>query len=310
MQTVLVKIGSRSSSLALIQAGEVREALRQAHGMRLEQIEIVPMSTKGDRITDRSLAQIGGKGLFTQEIEQALLEGSIDIAVHSTKDMPTLLPEGLQLDNFLPREDPRDVFIGREQTMRLDNLPKGAVIGTSSLRRQAFLRHYRPDLNITGLRGNIETRLAKLQQGAIEGTFLALAGLRRLEMEAVISEILPETLMLPAPGQGAIGMETRVGDANVARLLAPISCTVTRDVLICERSFLATLDGSCRTPLGGLARLQGDIISFQGAIASLDGAICHHVEMQGKRHEAAEIGRMAAEKLRRDADKNFFDDWK
>jgi len=309
MQTNLVKIGTRSSQLALIQAAQLRQALSLAHEWPLEQIEIVPMSTKGDRNTDITLAQIGGKGLFTQEIEQALLEGRIDLAVHSTKDMPTLLPEGLQLNSFLPREDPRDAFIGRDQTMRIDSLPQGAVIGTSSLRRQAFICHYRPDLTIMALRGNVETRLNKLQQGEMQGTFLSVAGLKRLKREEVISEIMSEDIMLPAPGQGAIAVESRVDDARMARLLAPIGCPETHDALACERSFLAALDGSCRTPLGGLAQIMGDDMLFRGAIASPDGCLCYRVEMRGNRGEKVQIGREAAEKLRREAGDAFFHSW-
>jgi len=309
MQTVLMKIGTRSSQLAMIQAFCVREALCQAHGMGREQIEIVPMSTKGDRITDRPLAQIGGKGLFTQEIEQALVQGRIDIAVHSTKDMPTLLPEGLQLGHFLPREDPRDVFVAKVQGMRIDKLPQGACLGTSSLRRGAFIRHYRPDLTIVPLRGNVETRLSKLQKGQMQGTFLSLAGLKRLGQEDVISEILEKDIMLPAPGQGAIAIESRIHDTRIAGFLTPVGCSITYDILACERSFLAALDGSCRTPLGGLAQITSSDLHFTGAIASPDGAIYHRVEMTGKRDEAIKIGRVAAAKLRRDAGENFFDDW-
>jgi len=309
MKTILMKIGTRSSQLALIQAALVRQALIRAHGLSLEQIEIVPMSTKGDRITDRPLAQIGGKGLFTQEIEQALLEDRIDIAVHSTKDIPTLLPEGLQLGCFLPRDDPRDVFVGRVQDMRLATLAHGASVGTSSLRRQAFIRHYRPDLTIMPLRGNVETRLAKLQQGQMQGTFLSLAGLKRLRCEAVISEILSPDRMLPAPGQGAIAIESRLDDARIATLLEPIGCPITATALACERSFLSALDGSCRTPLGGLAQVIAADVRFVGAIASIDGSIYHRVEMVGERHEAAQIGCAAAEKLRRDAGADFFKDW-
>jgi len=309
MQTILIKIGTRSSQLALFQAEQVRMALVKAHSLQPTQIEICPMSTQGDRITDQPLTQIGGKGLFTQEIEQALLERRIDIAVHSTKDMPTLLPEGLQLGTFLSREDPRDAFIARDKGMKIATLPQGAMIGTASLRRQAFIRHHRPDLVIVPLRGNVETRLTKLMQGAMQGTFLAVAGLKRLGKQAVISEILDEEIMLPAPGQGAIAIESRIGDERISVLLSLIGCTITRDALACERSFLARLDGSCRTPLGGLARITGKNIDFVGAIASPDGSRYHRVAMQGERDEAVKIGMAAAEKLRREAGNGFFDDW-
>jgi len=309
MQTILIKIGTRSSPLALIQAKQVSEALIKAHGLRQEQVKIIPMSTKGDRITDRSLAQIGGKGLFTQEIEQKLLEKRLDIAVHSTKDIPTFLPAGLQLSTFLPREDPRDAFIGCDPTMRIDTLPKRAVIGTSSLRRQAFIRRYRPDLIIEPLRGNVETRLTRLQQSRMQGTFLAVAGLKRLGKQEIISEILSEEMMLPAPGQGAIAIESRVDDHHMAVLLAAIGCNQTRDELAAERSFLSKLDGSCRTPLGGLAKINKARIDFIGAIASPDGSLYHHVRLTGERDEGEQIGIAAAEKLRRDAGEQFFDQW-
>jgi len=309
MQTILIKIGTRSSKLALLQAKQVGMALMKAHGLTDKQIKICPMSTQGDRITDRPLTQIGGKGLFTQEIEQALLEKRIDIAVHSTKDMPTLLPEGLQLSTFLPREDPHDAFIGCEAAVKIATLPRGAILGTSSLRRQAFIRHHRPDLNIIPLRGNIETRLAKLQHSEMQGTFLAVAGLKRLGKEAVISEILPREIMLPAPGQGAIAIESRTDDAKIGKLLTKIGCDNTHDALKCERSFLKGLDGSCRTPLGGLAKIVSEKIDFSGAIASPDGTLYYHVEMSGARTDAVQIGIAAAEKLRRDAGTNFFDGW-
>jgi len=308
MQTPLLKIGTRSSKLALKQALTVRDALMALHGIDAKDIEIVPMSTKADRILDRPLSLIGGKGLFTQEIEQALQEGRLDLAVHSTKDMPTCLPDGLHLAAFLEREDPHDAFIGR-QAKNISALEKGAVIGTSSLRRQAFIRHYRPDLQIVPFRGNVETRLEKLQRGEADGTFLAVAGLKRLEYTHVITEILPQDIMLPAPGQGAIAIESRMDDKKTAPLLAKLGSKDTHDALSCERAFLAALDGSCRTPLGGLAQIKGEQLTFNGAIATPDGKILHRVMLEGVRDKAAEIGTQAAQYLRDQAGPDFFASW-
>jgi len=308
MQTPLLKIGTRSSKLAIKQACAVRDALVTLHDIPPRDIEIVPMSTKADRILDRPLSLIGGKGLFTQEIEQALQEGRLDMAVHSTKDMPTCLPDGLHLAAFLAREDPRDAFIGRQATS-IAALEKGAIIGTSSLRRQAFIRHYRPDLRIVPFRGNVETRLEKLQRGEADGTFLAVAGLKRLECAHVITEILPQDIMLPTPGQGAIAIEGRMDDEKTVSLLATIGSKDTYDALSCERAFLSALDGSCRTPLGGLAHIKEGKIIFNGAIATPDGKIVHRVTWEGARHDGAHIGSQAAHYLRKQAGADFFTSW-
>lgn len=201
MQTPRLKIGTRSSALALAQAEETRARLMDAHGLNDTDIEIVPMSTAGDRIQDRALSEIGGKGLFTQEIEEALMQQRIDIAVHSTKDMPTVLPDGLHLSAYLEREDPRDAFVGRT-VARLIDLPQGAIVGSSSLRRQAQIKHIRPDLNVITFRGNVNSRLRKLEEGQVEGTFLAFAGLKRLGLEHVVTELMDTERFLPAPGAG------------------------------------------------------------------------------------------------------------
>jgi len=308
MQRPLLKIGTRSSKLAIKQALIVRDRLVALHGIEAGEIEIVPMSTAADRRVDTPLSLIGGKGLFTQEIEQALQEGHLDLAVHSTKDMPTILPEGLHLAAFLEREDPRDAFIS-SKGMGLATLAQGAVIGTSSLRRQAFIRHHRPDLQIVPFRGNVETRLEKLHKGMAEGTFLAVAGLKRLEYEQLITEIVPPEIMLPAPGQGAIAVESRIDDKKTTPLLEGLGSKETHDALTCERAFLAALDGSCRTPLGGLAQIVGEHLDFNAAIATPDGTILHRTVLKGARNEAAKIGEEAANHLRNQAGSNFFASW-
>ena len=213
------RIGTRGSALAMAQAHETRDRLVAAHGLAATTFEIVPISTSGDRIQDRPLSEVGGKGLFTKEIEEALLDGRIDFAVHSSKDMATVLPAGLELSVFLPREDPRDAFIGRA-VLAIAELPDGATIGSSSLRRQALLRRIRPDVRVVTFRGNVQTRLRKLEEGQVDGTLLANAGLRRLGLDQVITELLPVESFPPAPGQGAICVETRTGDRRIAQLMA------------------------------------------------------------------------------------------
>ncbi len=257
MQTKTLKIGTRGSALALAQARETRDRLIKAHGLRQEEIDIVVISTSGDRIQDRPLAEVGGKGLFTLEIEEQLSDGRIDLAVHSSKDMPTFLPGGLHLSIFLEREDPRDAFIGRE-VKRLLDLPHGAVVGSASLRRQALIRRARPDLKVVNFRGNVETRLRKLGSGDVDATFLAYAGLRRLGLGDVVSELMDVRTFPPAPGQGAITVESRIGDERIDALLAPLNHLPTSTALKCERAFLAGLDGSCRTPIAGLATVSGE----------------------------------------------------
>ncbi|PWL19651.1 hydroxymethylbilane synthase [Falsochrobactrum shanghaiense] len=303
-----LKIGTRGSKLALAQAYETRRRLQEAHGLAEDAIEILPMSTAGDRIQDRPLAQVGGKGLFTEEIEAALKDGRIDIAVHSTKDMPTVLPDGLHLSAFLEREDPRDAFIGRTAKRFLD-LPQGAVIGSSSLRRQAMIRRLRPDLQVVMFRGNVLTRLRKLEEGEVDGTFLACAGLRRLGLADVITDLLDPETFLPAPGQGAIGIESRIGDDRIDALLKPLAHRDTHVALACERAFLASLDGSCRTPIAALALVNGDTVSFRGMILTPDGTEAHEVSAQGTASDAALLGADAAKRVRAMAGAHFFDGW-
>lgn len=304
----VVKIGTRSSKLALAQAYETRRRLQEAHGLPQESIEIVPMSTAGDRIQDRPLAQVGGKGLFTEEIEAALKDGRIDIAVHSTKDMPTVLPEGLHLSTFLEREDPRDAFVGRTAKRFLD-LPEGATIGSSSLRRQAMIKRLRPDLQVVMFRGNVQTRLRKLDEGEVDGTFLACAGLRRLGLGDVITDLLEPEFFLPAPGQGAIGIESRIGDERMDALLKPLAHRDTHIALACERAFLASLDGSCRTPIAGLAIVDKDKVSFRGMILTPDGSEAHEVSAEGSAEDAALLGADAAKRVRAMAGPDFFEGW-
>lgn len=308
MQTTAFRIGTRGSALALAQAHETRARLMAAHGLPEEAFAIVVISTSGDRIQDRPLSEAGGKGLFTKEIEEALLDGRIDIAVHSSKDMPTLLPDGLELAAFLPREDPRDAFIGGKAA-HLRDLPDGAVVGSSSLRRQALIRRLRPDLQVVMFRGNVQTRLRKLDEGTVDGTLLANAGLRRLGLAERITELLPLEEFPPAPGQGAICIEARQGDAAATRLLAPIGDEATAAALTCERAFLASLDGSCRTPIAGHARIEGDRISFEGLIITPDGREAHAIADEGRTSEAAAVGRRAGEAVRARAGSRFFEAW-
>ena len=307
-QKPLLTIGTRGSPLALAQAHEVRDRLCAAHGLAPEAIAIDVISTAGDRILDRPLAEIGGKGLFTQEIEEKLSDGRIDLAVHSSKDMPTVLPDGLTLSVFLPREDVRDALIA-PGCASLDDLPEGAIFGTSSLRRRALLGRIRPDLKIVGLRGNVGTRLGKLERGDASATLLACAGLNRLGQSDIITEALGIDLFPPAPGQGAIGIETRIGDTRVDVLLAPLNHETTSQALACERAFLGALDGSCRTPIAGHAVIEGGALHFSGMILTPDGATHHVIEDDGKAADAALIGRRAGEAIRARAGTGFFESW-
>ena len=308
MQTKPFRIGTRGSPLALAQAHETRARLMAAHGLPEEMFEIVVLSTKGDRITDRSLALIGGKGLFTEEIEAQLASGELDLAVHSSKDMPTKLPEGLHLSAFLPREDIRDAFIGRSAKSLLD-LPLGATVGSASLRRQALIRRLRPDLDVIVFRGQVDTRLAKLAAGEADATLLAYAGLKRLGKLDVPTEILDPVSFPPAPAQGAICIESRIGDTRMEGLLAAIDDRATHAAVSCERGFLATLDGSCRTPIAGYAIVEGDRLQFRGMILTPDGGRFHEIETDGPVTEAAALGAAAGETIRARAGTGFFESW-
>jgi hydroxymethylbilane synthase len=301
----ILRIGSRGSPLALIQAREVRSRLAAAAGVDAERIEIKVIRTTGDIVQDRPLAEAGGKGLFTKEIEDALLAGVIELAVHSSKDLPTVLPAGLALAGFLPREDPRDAFISRKaKTLR--ELPLGALIGTASPRRQAFVKRLRPDVGIAPLRGNVETRLRKLDAGEVDATLLAVAGLKRLGLLSAATAILEPEDFLPAVGQGAIGIETREDDAETLALVAVIDDPDTALAVTAERAFLAVLDGSCRTPIGGYAKVEGGTVRFRGMIAKPDGSEAFEVLREGAREAAAKLGADAGRELRERASADFF----
>ena len=303
-----LRIGTRGSALALAQAAETRARLMAAHGLPEEAFPVVVVTTSGDRIQDRPLAEAGGKGLFTKELEEALFDGRIDIAVHSSKDMPTLLPDGLEITAYLEREDVRDVFIGRAAP-RLEELPGGALVGTSSLRRQALVRRLRPDLRVGIFRGNVQTRLRKLAEGQADGTLLALAGLRRLAMTEAATQVLPLDRFPPAPGQGAICIESRIADVRTRAMLAPLMHAPTGHALACERAFLAALDGSCRTPIAGHALVEGDRLAFSGTILSPDGAQVHEIAAEGRAADAAKIGARAGADIRASAGAAFFKGW-
>ncbi len=303
-ETAILRIGSRGSPLALVQAREVRSRLAAACGLDLERIEIRVIRTTGDAIVDRPLNEAGGKGLFTKEIEQALVCGAIDLAVHSAKDMTTALPAGLVLSAFLPREDARDAFISRKaETLR--DLPVGAVVGTASLRRQALLKRLRPDLAVVPLRGNVETRLRKIEAGEADATLLAVAGLKRLNLLSAATALLDVDEFLPAVGQGAIGIETRADDAVTRALVAKIDDPDTATAVTAERAFLAVLDGSCRTPIAGHARVS-DGVRFRGMIVKPDGSAAFEVLREGRREQAAELGADAGRELKGRAGADFF----
>ncbi len=308
MQTKPFRIGTRGSPLALAQAHEARDRLMAAHGLPEEMFEIVVLTTTGDRITDRSLSEIGGKGLFTQELEEKLAIGELDFAVHSAKDMATTLPEGLYLSAFMPREDIRDAVIGRTAAKLID-LPHGATVGSSSLRRQALIHRMRPDINVITFRGLVDTRLRKLAEGQVDATLLALAGLKRLGKVDVLTDILDPDTFPPAPAQGAIAIESRIGDERMDNLLAAINDPATFDAVSCERAFLGALDGSCRTPIGGYAICEGDQIKFSGLIITPDGRHQHSITIDGNRRDAAALGTRAGQDVRDRAGTAFFDDW-
>ncbi|MDR5651572.1 hydroxymethylbilane synthase [Ruixingdingia sedimenti] len=301
-----LRIGTRGSPLALAQAHETRDRLMAAHGLPAEAFEIVVIKTTGDRVLDRPLKDIGGKGLFTKEIEDALLDGSIDIAVHSMKDMPVAQPAGLALDCYLPREDVRDAFVS-PHVERLADLPQGAVVGSSSLRRRAQLAYRRPDLKLVEFRGNVQTRLQKLADGVAVATFLAMAGLNRLGRADVARSAIAVEDMLPAVAQGAIGVERRAGDARAAALLAAIHDGPTGLRLAAERAYLATLDGSCQTPIAGLALLEGDEIWLRGEILRPDGSEAIAGEARGPAADGAALGDDLARRLLAQAPRGFFD---
>jgi hydroxymethylbilane synthase len=304
--TALLRLGTRGSTLALVQARAVRAQLAAALGEGEDAVEIVIIRTSGDAIQDRPLSELGGKGLFTKEIEDALLGGRIDLAVHSSKDMPTVSQPGLQLAACLAREDARDVFISHK-AKSFSDLPQGAVLGTASLRRQAIAKRLRPDLQVVPLRGNVETRLKKLAAGEVDATLLALAGLRRLGITQHATAVLSTDEFLPAVGQGAIGIEARADDTRTLDALSRVNDPDTFDALACERAFLAELDGSCKTPIAGHAEIAGETLRFRGLIARPDGKAAHDIAGTGRRADAKSIGAEAGRELKRLAGPGFFD---
>lgn len=292
-----LKIGTRGSPLALYQANETRDRLIAAYGYGPGDIEIVVITTTGDRVRDRPLSEIGGKGLFTKEIEEALFAREIDLAVHSMKDMPARLPDGLIIAALLPREDVRDAFLSPVAGSIAD-LAEGATVGSSSVRRAAQLKRLRPDLNVIQFRGNVETRLRKLDEGVAQATFLAAAGLRRLGLAEKITALVPTEVMLPAVAQGCIGIETREDDAAVRELLKPLNHEASAVAVDCERAFLAALDGSCRTPLAGHAVFDGGGIRFRGHALTHDGVHCFETTRRGAPADARRMGREAGEQVK------------
>jgi hydroxymethylbilane synthase len=296
-----LKIGSRGSPLALAQTALVRRLLAVFHPLLAEDgaVEVVVIQTSGDRIVDRPLADVGGKGLFTKEIDLALQAGAIDLAVHSVKDLPTVLADGLVLAAVPPREDPRDAFIGRT-ARSLDALPASAVIGTASLRRQAQILGRRPDLEVVPLRGNVETRLRKVADGEVDATLLALAGLKRLQLTRAVASVLDVDAMLPAVGQGAIGITARADAGAVLALLAAVDDAATHSAVTAERAMLERLDGSCRTPIAGLATADGGGgLDLRGLVASADGRTVLTARGSGAAGDARRLGLDVGDELRR-----------
>jgi hydroxymethylbilane synthase len=303
--SALLRIGTRGSPLALVQAHTVRDLLVAAHGCAPEAVEIHVFKTSGDRIQDRALSESGGKGLFTKEIEEALLADAVDIAVHSSKDLPTALPEGLELIACLEREDVRDALIS-PRAASIRDLPQRAKVGTASLRRQALVKRQRPDLLVELFRGNVETRIRKLEEGVVDATLLALAGLNRLGLRQVATALLPLDEFPPAVGQGAVGIEARANDKRTRELVDKIAHRDTFTALVAERAFLAALDGSCRTPIAGHATITGDALHFRGMILKPDGSEAHETTRQGRSSDAAKLGADAGEELKRRGGAGFF----
>lgn len=302
------RIGTRGSPLALAQAEEVKARLIAAFPDMADRAEIVVIKTTGDMVLDRALAEIGGKGLFTKEIDDAMLDGRIDIAVHSMKDVPTWLPDGIVLPCMLEREDTRDVFIS-EKSKTIAELPSGSVIGTAALRRQALILNRRPDLKVVTFRGNVQTRLKKLASGEVDATLLALAGLNRLGKADIATSIIEAEEMLPAVAQGAIGITCRTDDEHAHEALAALNHSETVVRVTAERALLKVLDGSCRTPIAALAEIspQGDFF-MRGLAARPDGSEVLETERKGSVDEAESLGRDAGEELKGRAGPGFFED--
>jgi hydroxymethylbilane synthase len=297
-------IGTRGSPLALWQANHVRALLIAAHGLGEDAVALEPITTSGDRIRDKPLRDFGGKGLFTKEIDEALFAKTVDIAVHSMKDLPTELPPGITIAAVLPRGDVRDAFISAKGES-LAALPPGAVVGSSSLRRQAQVKRLRPDLQAIDFRGNVETRLKKLDQGMVDATLLALAGLERLGLTRHITSVLPTDEMLPAVAQGAIGVSCRSDDAKTRDLLQALNDDRTATAVACERAFLGELDGSCRTPIAGLAEIADGLLRFRGLVLNPGGTEWHEIEKSDAPEDAVSIGASSGRELLALAGPNF-----
>jgi hydroxymethylbilane synthase len=305
-QTQPIRLGTRGSRLALWQAEAVRRALIAAHHVPADTVAIVPIRTTGDRIRDRPLSEAGGKGLFTKEIEEALKAGEIDAAVHSAKDMQTVLPEGLVIGACLEREDVRDALVAPNYS-NIESLSRGARIGTASLRREALVKRARPDLTTALLRGNVPTRIERVRAGDFDATLLAAAGLKRLQLESAITTLLSLDVFPPACGQGAIAAECREDDRRMRDLLAGIDDKETTAAITCERAFLAVLEGSCRTPIAGYARRKQDVLEFSGLVLAADGQESYTAAGSGAPDAAAEIGRAAGEVILRIAPRRFLE---
>ena len=307
--TPILRIGTRGSPLALAQTHMVRDLLKEAHpDLKAEAaIEVVIIQTTGDKVLNRALSEIGGKGLFTKELDESMLDGGIDFAVHSMKDVPTYLPDNIILPCMLPREDVRDVFIS-PKAKTIDDLPAGAVVGSASLRRQALILARRPDLKVEVFRGNVQTRLKKLEDGVVDATLLAKAGLNRLRMPEVATSIIEPEVMLPAVAQGAVGITCRGDDEKGQAYLAALNCPETFTRVIAERALLRVLDGSCRTPIAALAEIDGETLTLKGLIAKPDGSEVLHVERSGPVSDAEAIGIEAGEDLKDRAGPGFLSD--
>ena len=297
-------IGTRRSPLALWQANHVRALLIGAHGLGEDAVALEPITTSGDRIRDKPLRDFGGKGLFTKEIDEAVLGNKVDLAVHSMKDLPTELPPGISIAALLPRGDVRDAFISARGES-LAALPPGAVVGSSSLRRQAQVKRLRPDLQAIDLRGNVETRLKRLDQGVVDATLLALAGLERLGLTGHVTSVLPTDEMLPAVAQGAIGVSCRSDDLETRELLQALNDASTATAVACERAFLGELDGSCRTPIAGLAEIADGTLRFRGLVLTPEGTKWHEIEQRGLPSDAVSIGASSGRELLALAGPNF-----
>ena len=298
MQTPQIRIGSRGSRLAIIQAQEDKKRLVERVGIDAVRVEILTIVTTGDRIKDRNLTEIGGKGLFTKEIEDALLSGNIDLAVHSMKDLPAVIPNGLAIGAVLAREDPRDALVS-SKARSIKSLPQEALIGSSSVRRTAQLKRRRSDLRFTSFRGNVDTRLKKLREGQVDATLLACAGLIRLGLKHEITTAIEVDDMLPALGQGAIGVEIRSANGVLAEMIKAVDDEQTAVAIVCERAFLKELDGSCKTPIAGFARIENGRLLFRGETLTPDGSQVFTAEREGLPQDAEVMGRDAGVEVKR-----------